>query len=352
LGNTKIDNTIVGGLKMNITHDTQNILLTAGETAELFNAYINNSASKCVLSYFIEKAHDPEIKSVLKVSLDASNKVVEQIANIFKTINHPLPRGFTMEDVNLKASSLYSDRFMLTYVRYMAKFGLTNYAEARGSCTRADVRDFFNQSINTTIELFNMADEVMLGKGLFIKEPNLPIPEIIDFVDKKSFLKGFFGEKRPLNASEISRLNLSYHRNSLGKAFLTGLCQSTRNKVIKDYLLRGIEISENHMETIGSALKKADLTVPTCLDTEVTNSTETVFSDKLILFHVVVLDALGLAITGISLSRVMRHDLSLVLTRFMSDIALYAEDGFHIMIDNKWFERMPEAADRKELLEV
>jgi spore coat protein CotF len=337
---------------MDITHDTQNISLTAGETAELFSAYLNNSASKCVLSYFVEKAHDPEIKSLLKASLDGSNKMTQQIATLLKTVNHPLPRGFSMEDVNLKAASLYTDRFMLTYVRYMSKFGLTNYAEARGSCTRTDVRDFFNQSINTTIELFNMADDILLGKGLFIKEPHLPIPDIIDFVEKQSFLHGFWGDKRPLNASEVSRLSLSYHRNSLGKAFLTGLCQSTRNKVIKDYLLRGIEISENHMEAIGSILKKADLAVPACLDTEVTNSTDTVFSDKLILFHVVVLNALGLATTGISFSRMMRNDLSLVLTRFMSDIALYAEDGFNIMIDNKWFERMPEAADRKELLEV
>jgi hypothetical protein len=48
----------------------------------------------------------------------------------------------------------------------------------------------------------------------------------------------------------------------------------------------------------------------------------------------------------------MRRDLSLVLTRFIAEIALYSEDGVNIMIDKGWLERMPEAADRKELIGV
>jgi hypothetical protein len=234
----------------------------------------------------------------------------------------------------------------------MSRFGLTNYSEARSSCTRTDVRNFFNQTINSTLELFNMADDILLGKGIYIKEPVIPVPDIIDFVAKQSFLNGFFGDKRPLNATEISRLNLSFQRNSLGKAFLLGLSQTIKDKEIKEYLIRGKNISEKQMESISSYLNDESLPIPLSLDSEVTTSTDLVFSDKLILFHVVGLDALGLAATGISLSRVMRRDLSVMLTRFMGEIALYAEDGFNLMIDKGWFQRMPEAADRKELIGV
>lgn len=337
---------------MEITHDIKNIMLTAGEVAELFNAYLNNNASKYVLSYFVEKAQDPEVKSVIKAALDESKKNEEAINTIFNSVNHPLPKGFSEEDVNIKAERLFSDCFMLTYVRFMSRFGLTNYAEARGASTRSDVRNFFNQAITSAIALFNMADEVLLSKGLYVKEPHLPIPKKIDVVEKQSFLNGFLGGKRPLNATEISRLNLIFYRNSLAKAFLTGLSQTTENKKIKEYFIRGLNLSQKHMEIAGTFLQNDNLPTPLFLDAEVTVSTEKVFSDKLMLFHVVVLAALGLATAGISLSRVMRRDLSLALTGIMTEISLYAEDGFNLMIDNKWFERIPEAAERKELLEV
>jgi hypothetical protein len=337
---------------MNVTHDTKNIQLTTGEIAELFNAYINNSVSLQALSYFVEKAIDPEIKSVLIASLDLTKGFNESITNIFKSVNHPLPKGFTADDVNLKAERLYSDRFMLIYVRFMARFGLTNYSEARGSSTRADVRDFFNKAINSTLEIFNMADDIMLGKGIYIKEPLIPVPDRIDMVENQSFLKGFFGEKRPLNASEMDRLYLNFYRNSLGKAFVIGLIQTSKNKELKEYFIRGKSIAEKQMEKVGFLLRNEDLPTPMLLDSEVTDSTDTVFSDKLMLFHIVALDAIGLSLNGLSLSRVMRRDLSLTFTGFMSEIALYADDGFNMLIANKWFERMPEAADRKELAGV
>jgi hypothetical protein len=234
----------------------------------------------------------------------------------------------------------------------MLRFGLTSYAEARSSSTRSDVRNFINQSINSTLELFNKADDLLLSKGLFIKEPSIPIPDMVDFVEKQSFLNGFFGDKRPLNAAEISRLNLLYNRNSLGKALMTGLCQTTKNKEIKEYLIRGKNLSEKQMEIVASFLKNEDLPVPITLDSEVTKSTAPVFSDKLMLFHVVGLNALGLATTFKTITTNNLQDLSLALTRMMAEIGLYAEDGFNMMIDNKWFERMPEAADRKELIGV
>jgi hypothetical protein len=337
---------------MNVKHDIDNIRLTSSEIGELFSVYTFNSASKCELSYFIKKVHDPDIKSVLEFALDSANKAVKQVADIFNTINHPIPKGFSDDDVNVNAKKLFSDRFMLTFVRFMARFELTNYSEARASCIRADVVSFFDDCIRSTIELFDMADEVLLKKGLYTRAPYIPIPDSIDFVRKQSFLNGFFGEKRPLNASEINRLYLNFQRNSLGKAFLTGLSQITRNKEIQDYLLRGKKLCEKHMEVVGSFLKQDDLPTPPALDSEVTDSTDPVFSDKLIMLHVAVLAGLGLGVNGVSLSKVMRRDISLAITRLMAEIALYEEDGFNIIIENEWFERIPEAVNRKELLEV
>ena len=335
---------------MGISHDSKNIKLTSGEIAELFNSYLNNSASMWVLSYLAEKTQDTDIKSVLAASLETSKKIVQQITIIFQSINHPIPKGFSAEDVNLNAECLYSDKFMLIFVKYMARFGLVNYSEARASCTRSDVRAFFNESIHSTLELLEMSDSLLLSKGLYIKEPSIPIPDKIDFVQKQSFLNGFFGEQRPLNAAEIDRLYFNFNRNSLGKAFLIGICQTIKNIELKEYFVRGKNIAEKHMDSVSSFLQKEDLPIPESLDSEVTASTVTVFSDKLITFFVVALNAMGLGTNGFALSKVMRRDISLAITRFMAEIALYSDDGVNIMIDKGWLERIPEAADRKELV--
>jgi hypothetical protein len=336
---------------MEVNHDSKNIKLTSGEISELFNSYLNNSASIWVLSHLEKTAQDPDIKSAVKMFIDSSKLIAEQIRTIFKSVNHPIPKGFSAEDVNLNAEPLYSDKFILIFIKYMARFGLVNYSESRASCSRTDVRAFFNQTIQSTLKLLDMADDVLLNKGLFIKEPSVPIPDKIDFIQKQSFMNGFFGERRPINAIEINRLYFSYNRNSLGKAFLIGLCQTTQNTELKEYFMRGKNIAEKHTDSISAILQKEDLPIPESLDAEVTDSTVTVFSDNLMTFFVVSLNAMGLGTNGLSFSRVMRRDISLAITRFMAEIALYAEDGVNIMIDKGWLERIPQAADRKELID-
>lgn len=241
---------------------------------------------------------------------------------------------------------------MLFFVRFMMRFGLTQYSEARALCTRSDVRNFFDNSIQSTLKTFGLADDIILGKGLYTKSPNIPIPHSIEPIEDQSFMRSFFGEKRPLNATEIGRIHLNFQRNSLGKAFLLGLSQTTRNKEIQDYLIRGMNLAKKHMDKMSSFLIKDSLPVPENLDSEVTDSTDTVFSDKLILFFVVSLDALGIAADGITLSRSMRRDLSGVVNNLITEIGLYAEDGVQLMIKHKWLDRIPETANRQELIGV
>lgn len=337
---------------MEIQHGIDNIKLTSGEIAELFNTYITNKALICVLSHFSAKVQDPDIGKVIRCSLEISEKLTKKIINIYTSVNHPVPKAFTDEDVNINAKRIYSDTYMLTYVRSMLRFALIGYSEARASCTRSDVRDFFDEAIYSTIELFDTADAVLINKGIFSKSPYIPIPDNIDFVEKQSFLNGFLGEKRTLNASEANRLYLNFQRNVLGEALLLGFIQTTDNKEIQDYFIRGVELAKEHMKITSSFLDEVGLDVPRTLAQEVTDSTERVFSDKLMLFHVVTLDSIGFSTNGTTLSRVMRTDLSLSISRLMTEIALYSEDGLNIMIKNKWFERIPQAINRKELTNV
>ena len=112
---------------------------------------------------------------------------------------------------------------------------------------------------------------------------------------------------------------------------------------------RGIDISAKHVKIFGDLLLKDDLPVPTSHDHDPTDSTEQTFSDKLMMFHVTALCAAGIGNYGIAVGSSLRRDLGLTFTRLQAEIALYAEDGTEIMIDNKWLEEPPMVDDRKKL---
>jgi hypothetical protein len=339
-------------IDVEVHHDTQNICLTSGEIAELFNTYISNKVAVCILSYFNAKVQDTEMKTVLMRSQQLAQRLLEWNEKIFQAENHPVPKGFCEEDVNVNAQKLYSDTFMLTYIRYMSRFSLINYSEARASSTRSDVRAFFDEAIRSNIELFDMADEVLLGKGLLSKPPLIPIPIEIDFAEKHNFWGELVGEKRALNALEANRLFLNHQRNNLGHALLIGFAQTVKDQKIKEYFIRGLGIARKHIDTTASFLHADGLAVPETMAQEVTESKDTAFSDKLMLFHIVTLDSLGFATNGVSLSRVMRADLTVSITKLMGEIALYSKEGMNLLIENNWLEQIPLAKNTKKLLGV
>jgi hypothetical protein len=331
-------------------HDTQHIRLTSGEIAELFNTYITNKVSICILSYFNAKVEDPDMKRVLARSLEIAKKLAQWNENIFREVNHPLPKAFSEDDVNINAARLYSDTFMLTYVRYMSRFSLVSYSEARSSSTGSNVREFFDEAIRSNIELFDMADDVLLGKGLLSKPPYIPIPDKISLEEKQSFFGDLVGEKRPLNASEVNRIYLNHQRNALGESLLTGFIQTIKDHQIKEYFSSGLDLARKHLDATESLLQSDGLAVPKRLIEEVTESKEAAFSDRLMLFHIIALSSLGLAANGVSISRVMRSDIAVTFSKLMGQIALFSKDGLNLIIERNWLEQMPLARNNKELL--
>ncbi len=82
---------------------------------------------------------------------------------------------------------------------------------------------------------------------------------------------------------------------------------------------------------------------------EVTNSTVSPFSDKLIvaLFHF--LNSIDVTLIGHALSLSMRVDLATYYSKVIGEILIYAEKGFNIMVNRQWLEQPPQAPNRKVL---
>lgn len=58
------------------------IRLTAGEIGQLWLQYLNDSSSLCVLTYFLEKAEDVEIKPIIEFALELSKSHIQKITAI------------------------------------------------------------------------------------------------------------------------------------------------------------------------------------------------------------------------------------------------------------------------------
>jgi hypothetical protein len=346
-GNINHNKLSLGGL---IMENGKQIRITSMEIAQLWSQYLNDSGSICILTYFLEKAEDVEIKPVIEYALELSKKHIEKLNSIFTEENYAIPHGFKIEeDVDLTAPRLYSDIYVLNFLHQMSMIGLTTYSASLSGSSRADITDFYMDCVSETMQLFKMSKDLLLSKGLYIRSPYLPNLERADFVKNQRFIWDIVGEKRPLIASEISNLFSNIQRNSLGAATLAGFCQVAQDKKVKQFFVRGIEIAKKHVKLFGKKFEDSYLPVPTTWATEITNSTVYTFSDKLMMFFTTALIGLSIGYYGTGVAQSPRVDIGVMYNRLMVEIQLYSEDGSNIMINNKWLEQPPIASDRNAL---
>ncbi|MEC5425655.1 DUF3231 family protein [Virgibacillus sp. C22-A2] len=325
-------------------------VLTSSELANIWGGYMNASLNVAVLSYYKEIVEDEEILPVVNYAFNFSQDQVNKLSTILKNENHPVPHGFTNEDVNLNAPKLYTDIYLLQNSLTLGTLGLNACAMAIGSSTREDIYTYFSNALQEFNELHRMARAVALSKGVYTRPPSIPTTEEVDYVKKQNFLSGWFGDRRPLLAVEISHLFSNIGRNTLGAATLTGFTQVTQSKEVKSYLKRGIEIAKKHVTIFSEVLEDSNVSVPMGSDAMVTDSHGiSPFSDKLIMFHTTGMISQGIGFYGFAISTSSRRDLSAHYARLSAEIVLYSEDGINIMIDNEWLEEPPRMIDRDEL---
>lgn len=327
-----------------------NIELSTSEIAQLWTTYMNDTLSSCMLQYFLQHVDDKQIEGVIEFGLSISQKHIKFLESLFEENGFKKPIGFTKDDVNLNAKKLYSDSFYLYYLKNMATIGGNGYSLALGNSARLDIQQFFMECTQQTADLYHKAVSILLEKGLFIRPPQINLPDKVDFVYKQSFLTGWFGEKRPLTSIEIMNLFFNIERNDLGRSLLTGFYQTAQSKIVKEYLKRGAKIAAKHIEVFGSVLSESNLPTPMVWNSLPTDSTEQVFSDKLMMFHISALTAASTSHYGTSLGSSPRRDIGAHYVRLIAEIMKYGEDGANIMIDNGWLEQPPSATDREKLV--
>jgi hypothetical protein len=340
-------------LEVFLVEDIQhNTPLTTGKISNLWTQYMNDTMAICVLSHAIETTQDKDIKDILIFARQLAETHIDKIKHFFNQENFPIPVGFTEKDVNLQAPALFTDTFLLVYMLIMGIHGLTGYAGAVSISVRADQRAYFIKCSNETMELHEKIVELMLLKGIYSKPPRINTPKEIDFVNNRSYLNGWFGEKRPLNAIEISGLSYNMQKTVAKVVLEIAFGQVCQSKELRKYFQRGKEICKKQFDMLSATVSKEDLTSPSSWVSEITDSTVPPYSDKLMLYHIVILVSAGVGYLGAALSVSQRRDLALKYTLLMADIGRYAEDGAELLIDNGWMEQPPLAENRNRLSNI
>ena len=322
--------------------------LTSAEVSNLWATYQSSTMAICGVRYFLATVEDEAIRAILNDVLDFSQKRVQTVSQMLNREQYPTPIGFTEQDVNLEAPRLFSDTLILLYLLNMGRLDLAGCSMMLSFSARDDVAAFYTEYFMESNALMNKARKLALKKGFFIRPPSIPKPGQVDFVKKQSFLAGWF-DRRPRLGAEIANLVYDAERNALGEALITGFSQVAESKEGRQFMLRGREISSKHFEVFTSVLQEEQLSSAKNMTSEVTNSTVSPFSDKLMMFHIAGLIASGIGQYGISMSVSPRRDLGVLYTRLIAEIVKYSEDGANIMINNGWMEEPPKAADRDEL---
>src|SRR5699024_11111354 len=325
------------------------IELTAAEISSLWASYQNDTLNICAIRLFLVNVDHSHVRELLDEALKIAKESKTKTEQIFNHENYPVPQGFTDKDVDFNAPRLFSDKIYLHYILNITNLNTTADTTAITMAARSDIIDFYSNKLKLELQLHKKDIELDKQQWTYIRTPIIPKPDKVEFVEKESFLTGWFGNRRPLLVTEIANLDYAARRNALGQAGIIGFSQVADNKEVRQYFEKGRDIAKKHNDIFNDILHEDYLPGGRPMTSEVTDSTVAPFSDKLMMNVVTNLIATGIAQYGTAMSASPRHDLGVTYTRLIAEIAKYSNEGANILIKNGWMEQPPIAADRKNL---
>jgi hypothetical protein len=331
-------------------NNEENNKLTTSEISSLWAAYMSNSMSICLYKYSINNVQDNDIKEIMKNALQISESIILDITPIFKDENIPLPIGFNDSDVNISAKPLFTDNFFLYYTHRMTGVGLNSYLVSLTTSSRLDIYNLLRSCIDKGMGLQKDCLELLKKKGLYIRPPYLSVTQEVGYVDEENYISSLLSAKRPLNYVEISHLNDNIQYLEIKVQLLLAFSQVSKNKDIAKYYYKVKEASVKHLKKLRSILEENDIAAPFTWESGITDSQESPFSEKLIMFQIDLLLAARVTHYGASAASSPRADIARVYIQFAGEIANLVKDGLELAINNNLFERPPQNVDRKQLI--
>lgn len=317
--------------------------LTAAEVSALWLQYLGDSMAICVYKYFLNIVEDKEIKPILENALQLAQGHITKITEFLKSANFQIPLGFTENDVNVNAPRLFSDQFLLFYSYIMTIHGLTAYSLAITNVERQDIQNYFFDCTVSSKELFQKIMKLAINQPKYTSVPPIPSPHGVQFMDSPGFISNLIGDKRPLNSSEISTLFFNSTKTGFISSLSLAFSQVAVREDVRNFMLKNVKLAGKDAESFDAILQQDHLPFPEKWDTEITDSTVSPFSDKLIMFHAGFLVNAALTYYGASLGSSFRTDIIVNYSKVFTHAMEAGAFSYNIMVKHGWLEKQPDS---------
>lgn len=229
----------------------------------------------------------------------------------------------------------------------MTIHGLSAYAFAVTNCERSDIQNYFFECTITAKDFFQKIVQLSKTQPNFSRVPSIPSPLGKELVNSTGILSDLIGDKRPLNSSEVSNLFFNSKKTGFVRSLSLAFSQVAKTEDVHDFMLKNVKLADKDAESFSNILKQEHLPTPENWDAEITDSTVSPFSDKLIMFHAAFLVNTALSYYGAGIGSSLRSDIILNYTKVFTHAIEAGAFCFNIMVKHGWMEKQPEAIDRE-----
>ncbi|ALC92364.1 hypothetical protein AM500_23275 [Bacillus sp. FJAT-18017] len=329
--------------------EEKNLKLTSSEIGSLWGEYVNGTMTDVVNRYMFSIIEDDQIKSVFEDAIKTFEIQKQQIVAFLENEGFPIPIGFNESDLYKGKQRLFTDIFCLNYLHTMTLHGLLGHITALSVSVRKDLRYFFDSCDNDAKRMYHLTIELLLEKGNFQRDPLFYPPNNPEFVTSQDLTDGFFGKGRTLSATEIISISFNLKKSIMAKTLSIAFSQVAQEKEVRKFLTDTQETANGQIKAFSKIMQTDNLPVPKSWETEVTASTESPFSDKLMLYHMGFLFQAAQAYHGAGLASSMRTDLIAAYEGTILKNIAVTKKWYNLMLKSKWLEQPPLAPNRKEL---
>ncbi|MCH6264841.1 DUF3231 family protein [Neobacillus citreus] len=329
--------------------DTEQLKLTSSEIGSLWGEYVNGTAVDVINKYMYSIIEDEAIKAIFHDALKTFEKQKTQMITFFENEGFPVPIGFNESDLHAGKQRLFSDAFCLNYLHIMTLHGLLGHITALSISVRKDLRDFYDSCDHDAKKMYHQTIELLLEKGLFQRDPLFYAYEHPQFITSNDFKDGLFGKGRTLAATEIISISFNLKKSIMAKTLSIAFSQVAESKEVRKFLTDSEKTADGQIKALAKILQADNLPVPKSMETEVTISTDSPFSDKLLMYHMGFLFQIAQTYHGAGLATAMRTDLVTTYEATILQNLMVTKNWFNIMVKNKWLEQPPLAPNRTEI---
>ncbi|SEM75705.1 Protein of unknown function [Mesobacillus persicus] len=329
--------------------EKEKLKLTSSEIGTLWGEYVNGTAVDIINRYMVSIIEDEQIKAIFEDAIKTFEKQKQQIVTFMENDGFPVPIGFTDSDLFKGKPRLFTDIFCLNYLHIMTLHGLLGHSTSLGVSVREDLRYFYDSCDNDGKKMYHQTIDLLLEKGSFQRDPLFYPTKNPEFVTTQDFIDGFFGKGRKLAATEIISISFNLKKSIMAKTLSIAFSQVAQTEEVKKFLTYSQDVADGQIKTFSKIMQTDNLPVPKSWETEVTTSTDSPFSDKLMLYHIGFLFQAAQNYHGAGLASAMRTDLVTAYEGTILKNLLLTKKWYNLMVKNKWLEQPPLAPNRTEI---